>query len=180
MAVLKSRIEITWYDGVWPSESGELTLLGADEDIDENSPILASIAQLVQRDEFVRGAVPAFYVRGSRSISLEWDRIRPHLRHDLALAAAFDEADAMPGVTGWVRIELPEVERVWVVTPCVVSAGAWSYRPRALQQTQRWTIGSGVATEIGYGDFEEGLMLFESGFPMLFEDGEEMAFESYT
>jgi hypothetical protein len=171
MALICSKVEITWYDGVYPSESGALTLLGADERIDESSPLVSEIAQLVDRQEGFRWDTPNFWPRGNQSMTLEWDRIRPATRHDEALIMALEAAESMPTSSGWVKIELPDYGRAWVITPAAVSRIGSPYRPRDLMIAQRYRIEMGKPTEIAL-DAEEAAITSEIGTEILTEDGD--------
>lgn len=177
MAYLCSKIAVTWYDGLYPSESGAVVLLAADELIDESSPLSGSVEQLVQRVDYVRGEAPDFFPRGSRSTALEWDRVRPAARHDAALILGFEAAAEMPSVAGWVRVDLPDYGRAWVITPAAVRRTAWRYDVRAGHLVQRWSIDQGIATEIAT-TAEAHAWLWEDGTEILWEDDTYIALET--
>lgn len=170
MPLIHSRVEITWYDGSYPSTSGAATLLGADELIDAASPLASSIEQLVQRQEGARWATPSLWPRGNRSSSLEWERVRRAARHDEALAMAMEAAGTMTGETGWVRLDLPDYGRSWRIEPAALRRIESRYRPVELSIAQRYTLDLGAPVEIS-ASTEEGAITDEVGAEILTEDG---------
>ncbi len=177
MSYVCSRVKVTWYDGLWPSTSGEMVLLAAGEKISEGATFGGGVEQIVQRADYVRGAAPDFWVRGGRVAALEWDRVRPVARHDAALVTALETVEAMPGTHGWVLIELADYGRQWAVTPAAVRRTEWRYDVRSGMLIQRWSIEQGAITEIAT-DAEDDAWLWEDGTEILWEDETYMALET--
>lgn len=179
MALVCSKISITWFDGEWPSESGELVLLGEDELIDSSALLPGAVEQLIQRADYARGEVPDFWVRGGRTTSFEWDRIRPADRHDQALILALENAAELPSKTGWVLIEFPDYGRQFTVIPAAVRRGEWRYDATTGHLRQRWTIEAGVADELAT-DAPDDAILTDTRLPILTDDGYYLAMDTAT
>lgn len=170
MALVCSKIAVTWHDGLWPSTAGARVLLSPTDKIDESSLLPGSVEQLVQRAAYVRGETPALWGRGNRSTALEWDRARSAGRHDEALAMGLDAVADLPTGTGWVLVELPDYGRQWAIAPAVVQRSAWRYDLKTRHLMQRWEISMGIATEIA-NDAPDGAITTETGLALVTEDG---------
>lgn len=169
MALVCSRISITWHDGVWPSSAGSRVLLSETDKVEEGSLFLGGVEQAIQRADYLRGQVPRWFPRGNRTSTLQWDRGRPYDRHDNALAQALADAETMPWGEGWVEIELVDLGRVWVATPAIVRREDWRYDARSGHLLQQWSIDAGPMTEIAL-EAEDGSLTLEIGTEILTED----------
>lgn len=171
---------LTWYPGSYPSATGGVVLQSADHYIETQSTLGTQIEQLVQRADYLRAAAPDFWVRGNRTASLEWEEIRHYDSPGEALAAALAIAEAMPEETGWLRIDIPDQDRAWAASPCVIRATG-SRHGKSGTKTRlalRWTLDCGPLAEIATDDPDGDHILLESGFELLCEDGSEIALES--
>lgn len=180
MALICPQFHLTFYAGVWPAQSGAVSLLGEGDWVDEGSALGGMVEQLVQRDDYLRGDAPDFWVRGSETTSLEWTRVVADVPVDGSMVAlAMDAAAALPKVTGWVLLSLPNLARQWVITPAVVRSVGWTPYPRRNELHLRYAVEKGVANEIAT-EAEEAALLLETGVEMLTEDGDfYLALETY-
>lgn len=171
MALVCPTFHLTWYDGLWPSESGELSLLGEGDWVDEGSALNGQLTQIVQEAEYPRGEVPDFWVRGSRRTPLEWTQVIPEIANDgQAIALAMDAAASMPSGTGWILLDLPNVGRRWVIAPAAVASLGWTHMPLKNELHLRWGIKKGVPSEIAI-EAEPYAWLWEDGTEILWPDG---------
>lgn len=164
------QFHLTWYDGVWPSTEGALVLLGEGDWVEESAALNGMVEQLVQRADYVRGAAPDFWPRGSQTTPLEWTQVITEIPNDgTAIALAMDAAASMPTGPGWILLALPNVNRSWAITPAAVSRIGWTHVPRKNELHLRWSINKGVSTEI----FEapDYAITTETGVALGTEDG---------
>lgn len=171
MSLVCPQCYLTFYPGAYPSETGGVSLLGEGDWVEEGSALNGEISQLVQRQEGHRWATPAFWPRGNRALALEWTRVIADVALDgTAIALAMEAAEALPSDVGWVRLELPNVNRAWAILPAVVRAIGWTHVPRKNELHLRYTIEKGLANEIAI-TAEDGAITSEIGTEILTEDG---------
>lgn len=177
MAIRCAWFRLTLYPSDWPDESGGVVLVGDDTHIDESTSLVGELAQMVQRSERVRASAPDLYVRGNRSTTLDWEEVRLGVAPHDATAAAMDALESMPDTTGWLLLELPDLGRRWVFAPAAVESAGWSHQPRDRQLRLRWRIPAGPAVEVA-AEAADDRILDERGYPILTEDGYEIALET--
>lgn len=173
MNLLSPRFRLTWYDGVYPSSSGEIVLLGDDDWIDDGSSLNGTISQLVDTREPMRGTTPRHFMRGNRRINPEWETVKEvdPGNPNAALEIAMDTILAMPSEVGWVRLDLLDSLRSFSIAPAAVESTGWRHDPRANLVRLRWIIRGGIVAEIP-GDYSDlGILLLETGYPLLVGTG---------
>jgi hypothetical protein len=178
--MLHPHVTLTFYPAPYPSESGGIVMLDGDHYLAESAPFVASLTQSVQRSDLLRSHSPALNPRGGRALPMEWEEVRRIESPGEALATALGILDEMPDTTGWVRIEIPSLERAWAVTPAAVRSIGWDHDPRKRLLRLRWALETGPATEITATVPEEDYLLLETGFELLWEDGDTVALESFV
>lgn len=174
MELLCPRFKLTWFDGAYPSTSGELALLGDDDLVEDGQSLNGMVQQAIQPRVGMRAAAPNFSMRGNRSFSLEWETVRETTPGDpnAALEIALDTVAAMPDAVGWVRVDLVDSLRAWALEPAAVESAGWRHDPRVNLIRFRWRILCGVLTEIS-GDFSGlDILMLETGYPLLIAPGE--------
>jgi len=171
---------LTWYPGSYPSDASPLLLQSADHHSSGFAALAAMVEDSVQEAEFVRGASPDFYNRGNRRSRFDWEEIRRYATPSGALAAGLAAVEAMPSVTGWLRIDIPAEGRAWVASPCMIrSAGVPAVEKAGAESLLRlrWVLLCGPLTEIAT-TAEEGAITSEIGTEILTEDGFYLALET--
>lgn len=179
--LLCSHYTLTWYPGVYPSATGGMVLQSASRYIEEGSALDVQIGQLVERADYVRGEVPDFFPRGSKSMGLQWEEARLVASPGAALAAALDAAASLPSTAGWLRIDIASEGRAWAVTPATIRATGGRHRKSGGQMLLliRWQVDCGPATEIAV-TAEDAAMTLETGAELLTEPGDYLALETYV
>lgn len=179
--LLCPHFTLTWYPGTWPSTSGPLVLQSANHYVERADALGGLFEQMVQVAEFLRGETPDYYIRGNRTLTLEWQETRIITGGPgEALATALAALESLPDETGWLSINIPDEGRTWVVTPCAIRSAGWSHVVREGKSDLlrlRWTLLCGPLTEI-VSDGADDTILLETGAQLLTEEGENFELET--
>lgn len=164
---------LTFYPAAYPSETNPFVLQSASHYIDGETSLDGLAEQIIQRADYIRGAVPDFFPRGNRATTLTWEEVRFADTHAAAIAAGLEAITAMPDTTGWLHISLPALGRAWALTPCAIRSGGYRHQPRGSGRRDllrlRWQLDSGALTELHITAEPDTLQL-ETGYEFQLED----------
>lgn len=174
-----AHFAVTFYPAPYPAETGAVALVTTDDLVEAGSNLAAAAEQLSQRADYVRGEVPGLFARGNRSGAVEWETVRCHATPSGAATAALAATEALPGTVGWARIDLPAEGRAWVLAPAFLRRVDARHRKAGAPTmlVLRWTVECGPPSEIALSSPVHA-WLWETGAPVLWEDGTYMALET--
>lgn len=169
--LLLPHFTLTFYPVAYPTATGGVVLQDRTNYVDAGGGLSAMMEQVVQRATYLRSEAIGLFVRGARSAPVEWTQIRlVDTPHD-GLADALADLEAVSDQTGWLRIDLPNANRAFKIDPCVVRGARIDEDPLKGMIRMRWSLECGLITEIP-GDYSDlGILLLETGYPLLVGPG---------
>jgi len=173
---------LTWYPGDYPSRTGAIVLQSGEHFADAYAGLSAGVEDLIQTAEFHRGGTPEFYNRGNRQALLQWEEVRKFADPSAALAEGLSVVAAMPQVSGWLEISIPDQGRAFIAVPCMIKAARFPQVSKSgtdhLLRLQ-WSLLCGAITEIATTT-EDGALTSEIGVALLTEAGDYLALQALT
>lgn len=171
MALICPQFSLTFFAADYPAEAGAVSLLGADDWVSDSEALNGAVSQIVNEQEGFRWATPNFWPQGNQRTALEWTRVIADVPNDgTAIALALEAAAELPVSPGWVRLELPNLNRAWAIAPAAVRSIDWRHDPLRNELHLRYAILKGIANEVATSS-EEGAITTEIGTEILTEDG---------
>jgi len=168
---------LTFYPVAYPATTGGIAILSASHYIDETSPVVGALEQVVRRVDYPRAPAPGIHVRGGRALPMEWEEVRRIADPAVAVATAMDIIATMPADPGWVEIVIADQARTFAIHPAAVQSAGYTHDVRKGLLRLRWRIMAGDLTEVATSD-DAGMILDEAGAVILCEDEAYLASEA--